>query len=124
MVLVNASDRQKWRDLYGWQAKSIKIGDAWVSYEGIPVLDPILTVIGDMAMYSRDMGSSFGDHLMQKIAHTLTATFTNKTLFSQLEPFHAIATGDERAMNRFIANAARTAYPLYWFARRYSKKYG
>ena len=109
---VNASDRQKWRDLYGWQAKSIKIGDAWVSYEGIPVLDPILTVIGDMAMYSRDMGSSFGDHLMQKIAHTLTATFTNKTLFSQLEPFHAIATGDERAMNRFIANAARTAYPL------------
>lgn len=109
---VNASDRQKWRDLYGWQEKSIKVGDAWISYAGIPVLDPILTVVGDMAMYSREMGESFTQHLHTKIAHTLTASFTNKTLFSQLEPFHAFATGDERAMNRFFANAARTAYPL------------
>ena len=53
---VNASDRRN-GVTYRWQAKSIKIAMPGFHMK-VYLFDPILTVIGDMAMYSRDMGSS------------------------------------------------------------------
>ena len=63
------------RDQFGFQEKTIKIGNAWVSYKGIPMVDPMLTVLGDMAYYARDLESSIAEDVLDKLVWTTTATF-------------------------------------------------
>jgi len=108
---VNASERKKMKDM-GWKEKTINVGGKWVSYAGIEPLDTILSLIGDVAYYSRDVGSSVTQDMIDKIAWTVSATFTNKTFMAGLEPLVAIANGDETAMSRFLAQEVRAYIPL------------
>jgi hypothetical protein len=54
----NPAERQKLRDNFNWQPKTINIGGKWVSYAGLPPFDPVLTMLGDLAYYQRDIGST------------------------------------------------------------------
>jgi hypothetical protein len=109
---VNAGERKKLRDNFDWKEKTINIGGQWVSYAGLPALDPLLTIIGDAAFYSRDIGSTLFEDIGDKIAWTLSATFVNQTFVSGLEPLVAIANGDDTAISRYIASEARAAIPM------------
>ena len=108
---VNASERQKLRDNYGWQPKTINIGGKWVSFKGIPMLDPLLTLVGDMAYYQNDIGQAAVEDLSDKIAWTVSATFINNNPLAGVEPFLAALSGDENAWNRMTANMIRTFIP-------------
>ena len=107
------SVRKKMRDNLGYKQKTIKIGGKWVDYSafGEPV-DSVLTLIGDMAYYMRDISEPVMEDLMTKLSWTFAATFTNKTFVSQLEPFVALATGDEEGWVRFAANEVRSTIPM------------
>lgn len=109
---VNAGERKKLRDNFGWQPKTINIGGKWVSYAGYEPLDTILTLVGDLAYYSRDIGSTLTESFVDKLAWTLSATFVNKSWVAGLEPVVAVANGDETAITRFLANEARSAIPM------------
>lgn len=109
---VNAGERKKLRDNFGWQPKTINIGGKWVSYAGYEPLDTILTLVGDLAYYSRDIGSTLTESFVDKLAWTLSATFVNKSWVAGLEPVVAVANGDETAITRFLANQARSAIPM------------
>ncbi len=109
----NSGRRKKMRDNNQWKAKTVKIGGKWVDYSafGEPV-DSVLTLVGDMAYYMRDINSTIMEDILTKLSWTFAATFTNKTFVSQLEPLVALATGDEEGWTRFFANEARSFIPL------------
>ena len=109
---VNPSERKKLRDNFKWQPKTINIGGKWVSYAGIEPFDTLLTLMGDLAYYSRDLGTALTEDISSKIMWTLSATFVNKTWTSGLEPLVAAATGDDTALARTLANEARAMIPL------------
>jgi hypothetical protein len=109
---VNAGERKKLRDNFGWQPKTINVAGKWISYAGYEPLDTILTLVGDLAYYSRDIGSTLTEDFVQKLMWTLSATFVNKTWTAGLEPVVAVANGDETAITRFLANEVRAAIPM------------
>ena len=109
---VNASERKLMRDNFNWQPKTIKIGNKWVSYAGIEPFDTLLTLVGDMAYYATDMGSNAFDDYMNKAMWTLSASFTNKTFASGLDPLVQAFSGDTRMIQRILANEARSYIPM------------
>jgi len=109
---VNAGERKKLRDNFGWQPKTINVAGKWISYAGYEPLDTILTLVGDLAYYSRDIGSTLTESFIDKLAWTLSATFVNKSWVAGLEPVVSVANGDETAITRFLANEARAAIPM------------
>ena len=108
---MNASERKKLRDNYGWEPKTIKIGNKWVSYKGIPMLDTMLSVVGDLAYYSNDVGSSISEDIVQKLSWTVAATWLNNTPLAGMEPLLAAMNGDESAWARTGAQLTRTFIP-------------
>jgi len=108
---VNGSERQKLRDK-GWRPKTIKIGGNWVNYDGIPMVDTILTLVGDLAYYQNDLGSELTHDLMDKLTWSISATYLNNTPLYGLEPFQAAMAGDESSWKRITANLVRGAIPM------------
>ena len=108
---VNGSERSKLRDK-GWRPKTIKIGGNWFNYDGIPMVDTILTLVGDLAYYQNDLGSELTHDLIDKLTWSISATYLNNTPLYGLEPFQAAMAGDEAAWNRITANLVRGAIPM------------
>ena len=108
---VNASERQKLRD-QGFLPKTINIAGKWVSYDGIPLLDPTLTLLGDLGYYADDIGSSMTEEILDKLAWSMSATFINNTPLYGIEPFLAAMNGDESAWQRMTAQLVRGAIPM------------
>lgn len=109
---VNASERKKLRDNFGWKPKTINIGGNWVSYAGYEPLDTVLSLVGDLGYYATDIGSSLTEDIGTKIAWTFAATFANKTWTAGLEPLVSVINGDETAVTRMLANETRSMIPL------------
>ncbi len=108
----NASRRNKERDQLGYVTKTINIGGKWVSFKGIPGVDPVLSILGDMAYYAGDIDSTFMEDWQSKLMWTIAATFLNETPLQGLEPLVAATSGDLSGWNRFAANATRAFIPL------------
>ena len=107
----NASTRMKERDQFGYVPKTIKIGDTWRSYEGIPGVEQVLSILGDMAYYASDLNEPMIENLGSKLMWSLTAAFNNETPLASLEPLIAVLNGDLSGFNRLTAQIARTFIP-------------
>ena len=107
----NASRRQKERSQFGYEPKTINIGGKWVSFKGIPGVDPILTILGDMAYYARDIDQAFLEDWQAKLMWTISATFLNETPLQGLEPLVAASNGDLSGWSRLVANSTRAMIP-------------
>ncbi len=107
----NASRRNKERDQMGYQPKTINIGGKWVSYKGIPGVDPILSLLGDMSYYARDLDQPFMEDAQAKLMWTISATFLNETPLQGFEPIIAAFNGDLSGWTRLTANSARAMIP-------------
>ncbi len=109
---VNANERKLMRDNFGWKPKHIKILGKWVSYAGNEPFDSLLTLVGDIAYYSNDIGSAATDEFMQKALWTITAGFTNKTFMAGLDPLVKLFSGDTSQGTRLAANEVRAFIPM------------
>ena len=107
----NKSRRQKERDDLGFKEKTINIGGKWVSYKGIPGVDPILSILGDMAYYARDLDQPFMEDIHAKVMWSIAATFLSETPLHSIEPLVAASNGDMTGWTRLTANAARAMIP-------------
>ena len=107
----NKSRRAKERDQLGFQPKSINIGGRWISYKGIVGVDPVLSILGDMAYYARDLDQPFMEDALAKVMWTISATFLNETPLTSLEPLIAAQSGNLSRFNSIIANATRAIIP-------------
>ena len=108
----NAGQRQKERTQFGYEPKTINIAGKWVSYKGIPMVDPILSILGDMAYYARDLDQPFMEDAQAKVMWTISASFLNETPLQGLEPLVAAANGDLSGWSRLVANSARSMIPM------------
>ncbi len=107
----NQSRRSKEQSQLGYIPKTINIGGKWVSFKGIPGVDPILTILGDMAYYARDIDQPFMEDFQAKLMWTISATFLNETPLQGLEPLVAASNGDLSGWTRLIANSGRAMIP-------------
>ena len=107
----NASRRNKERDEMGYEPKTIKIGNKWVSFKGIVGIDHILTLVGDMSYYLRDADEHVIENFMAKLTWTLGATFLNESPLSGVEPLFDAINGNMRAFRRLVAQSARSWIP-------------
>ena len=108
----NASRRKKERDNFGYEPKTINIGGKWVSYKGLWGIEQVLSIIGDIAYYSKDLNEPAMANWEGKLAWTLASSFLNETPLQGFEPLIAATNGDMTGWNRLIANTARSFLPL------------
>ena len=108
----NASRRTKERTQMGYEPKTINIGGQWVSYKGIIGIEQVLSIIGDMAYYAKDIDEATLANWQAKLTWTLASTFLNETPLQGLEPLIAATNGDLTGWTRLTANAGRSFIPL------------
>jgi len=108
----NASRRQKERDNFGYEPKTINIGGKWVSYKGILGVEQVLSMLGDMAYYASDLNEPMLANWQSKLAWTLASSFLNETPLQGFEPLIAVTNGDINGWNRLVANTTRSIIPL------------
>ena len=108
---ANASERQ---DLMrkGWKPYTVNIGGNWVSYKGIPMVEQMFALVGDLAYNQTALGSNLTTDFLDKLGWTISATYLNNTPLYGIEPFMAVMNGDEAAFKRLSANIVRGALPL------------
>ena len=107
----NASRRNKERDEMGYEPKTIKIGDKWVSYKGILGLEHMLSIVGDLAYYAGDIDEHILENFQSKLAWTIGATFLNETPLSGIEPVFDALNGNVRAFNRLVSQSISSWIP-------------
>ena len=107
----NKEDRNYLLSQPGYMPKSIKINGVWVSYAGVQMLDPILTIVGDLAYYANDLDTPFMEDALGKVAWTLSQSFGGATPLKGIEPLIALGQGDTSAAQRLINNSVRMAVP-------------
>ena len=93
----------------GWKPNTVKIGNAWVSYKGVPIIEQFFNLMGDAAYYQTALGANMTQNLLDKAMWTLTSTYLNQTPLSGIEPILAMTRGDEGAFKRYIAQNVRAA---------------
>ena len=107
----NASERNKQRDQMGYEPKTIRIGNKWVSYKGIIGIEHILAIIGDLAYYSGDLDEHLLENWESKLAWTIGATFLNETPLAGVEPLFDAMNGNVRAFNRLVSQSLSSWIP-------------
>ena len=107
----NASRRSKERTQYGYEPKTINLGGKWISYKGIPGIEQILSIIGDMSYYAKDMEESTLANWQSKVTWCLAASFLNETPLQGFEPLIAATNGDLTGWSRLVANSVRSYIP-------------
>ena len=105
---VNHSEMVKLKKK-GWKPNTVKIGNTWVSYKGIPFVEQYLNLMGDMAFYQTALGTNMTEEFHRKAIWTIAATYLNQTPLQGLEPISAMLRGDEGAFKRLAAQNIRAA---------------
>ena len=97
----NPAQRRKDRDTFGKVPLTCKIPgtDKWVSVKGLPGIQEIVGIVGDLSMYVKDTDEAFLDNIQKKLAAIISLTFINNTLFGSIEPLVQLMNGNERAVN-------------------------
>lgn len=108
----NPSQRRVDRDQFGFTSKTIKLGDKWVSFKGIPMVDSVLTLMGDLSYYARDLNHTIIEDSLDKLTWTVAATFMNETVFTGIEPLVSLINGDVSWFSRYAANTTRMFLPM------------
>ncbi len=108
----NASRRNKERDQFGYEPKTVNIGGKWVSYKGLLGVEQVLSMLGDLSYYASDLNEPLIANWQDKLTWTLAASFLNETPLQGFEPLIAITNGDTSGWNRIVANTTRSMLPL------------
>ena len=93
----------------GWKPNTVKVGNSWVSYKGVPIIEQFFNLMGDMAYYQTALGANMTQNFIDKAMWTLTSTYLNQTPLAGIEPILAMTRGDEGAMKRYLAQNVRAA---------------
>jgi len=109
---VNRQDQRFWRD-NKITPKQIKVLGKWVSYDGVPPFDPVLSMIGDMAYYANSVSPKFIENTRDQLIWTFAQTFETGNPASGLESLVQLIGGDQgAAISKHIANEIRSLIPL------------
>ena len=107
----NRQQRQLWIDS-GWKPRSIKIGDAWVSYDAFEPFNLILSTIGDIGDHMNQMGPEWTEKQYRKLAVVVMQGLSQKSYLASIQQFVDLFAGREGQMERILASLANNSLPL------------
>ena len=110
----DAADAKFARENFSYEPKTIYIPgmNQWISYAGLPLLDPVLTIIGDLAMYQTDISEDILEDYHRKLFWTLSATWIQDSPLAGFEPLLKTLQGEEGALKQWVAREARAQIPM------------
>ena len=108
--------RKQWEQQNGWQARSIKIGGKWVSYESLEPFNTLLSYVADVGDASGPMGEQWTQDRLGSLAYILTAGVINKTFLAGLMDLSDLMTGKGQKPGAIAANLVNNQVP--WSSMR------
>jgi len=110
---ADASMKKLWIDS-GWQPRSIKIGNAWVSYDSLEPFNLIFANIADVGDNLELMGPKWAEQRFQLVATALGKGITSKTYLQGLSQLMDLVSGEGGGykLNRTAANLVNNQLPL------------
>ena len=103
--------RQTWQDA-GWSPRTIKIGDAWVSYDAFEPFNQILAIMGDIGDHQELMGEEWATDNFQKLSLVIAQGITSKSYMAGLQQFIELFSGRPGQIQRMVAQLANNTLPL------------
>ena len=108
---ADRTKRQMWMDA-GWRPRTIKFGDAWVSYDAFEPFNQVLSIIGDIGDHQELMGEEWATDNMQKLSLVIAQGITSKSYMAGLQQFVELFSGRPGQLNRMLAQLANNTLPL------------
>lgn len=108
---MDPQQRKVWEST-GWQPRSIKIGNVWVSYENFEPFNNILAAIANTGDSIRLMGPEWGAKSMGEIALAVGQGALSKSYLQGLSQFADLFTTDFSRQQKVVANLANYTVPL------------
>jgi hypothetical protein len=108
------TDRQKrkvWEDA-GWKPRSIKLGDAWVTYDALEPFNGILAAIADVGDNLELMGPEWAELNFARIALIITQGVVSKSYLSGISSLMDVVSGDPAALGKIGANISNNVVPF------------
>jgi len=96
----------------GWQPRSIKIGDSYISYEAIEPFNMFFSFIGDIVDSQKVMGDDWAANNFGKMAYLISANVTNKSFLAGLLQLQDLLTSQGQDAPRIAANFINSQIPL------------
>jgi hypothetical protein len=96
----------------GWRPRTIKFGDAWISYDAFEPFNQILSIIGDIGDHQELMGEEWATDNFQKLSLVIAQGITSKSYMAGLQQFIELFSGRPGSVNRMIAQLANNSLPL------------
>jgi hypothetical protein len=96
----------------GWQPRSIRIGDAYVSYESLEPFNTFLSVLADVGDGQRVMGEEWAENWFGRMGHLLSANVTNKTFLAGLMQLMDLLESKGQRAGSVAANLVNNQFPL------------
>ena len=109
--------RQRSRIKLGWKPKTIKVPgtNLEASYEFLGPIGDWLALAVDAADNLDLASSAWTEQQFQKLAFIFSASLTNKSVLSNVEPLNDILQGDVKALNRWAASMGNNMLPMGGF---------
>ena len=104
--------RKTWEQTGRWQARSIKIGDKWVSYESLEPFNAFLAAVADIGDAQGVMGEQFTEDRLGQLQYLIAANVTNKTFLAGLMNLGDLMTGKGQSPGAVAANLVNNQIPL------------
>jgi hypothetical protein len=103
--------RSTWQS-FGWQPRSIKIGDSYVSYESLEPFNGILGFVADIVDSQKVMGDEWTANNFGKVSYILQANIVNKSFLAGLLQLSDLLTSQGADAPRVAANFVNNQIPL------------
>ena len=104
--------RKAWEQTGRWQARSIKIGDKWVSYESLEPFNAFLAAVADIGDAQGVMGEQFTEDRLGQLQYLISANVTNKTFLAGLMQLGDLMSGKGQSPGAVAANLVNNQIPL------------
>ena len=108
---ADVSLRKVWQSA-GWQPRSIKIGDAWVSYEAMEPFANMLAAIADLGDNQRMMGDEWVEQGLLSYAFLIGKGIVSKTYLQGINQLVQLFGNNPKQGEKVIASLMNNAVPL------------
>lgn len=103
--------RRSWTQ-NGWKPRSIKLGDKWISYEGLEPFASFLALIADIGDYSSQLGETGVENWFRKTGYLIAMNLTNKSFLQGLQPLNDILSTNPERSQVWAANLTNNLIPF------------
>ena len=104
--------RDSWAKTTGWQPRSFKIGNSYVSYEAIEPFNIFFSFMADVVDAQKVMGEEWAANQFGKAAYLVSANVLNKSFMSGIQQMVDVLFSGGGDIPRAAANLVNNQIPL------------